>query len=117
MTIEIRLLGKTMEFFTAYVVEYSLSVDNMFVFLMIFSYFNTPPPPSSPRFSPNVFAVVGLRSLYFLLVSIAACFRFLFPSSRKRSSGLKSGISSWMKARRRLMSLFSIWRIRSLLTP
>ena len=43
MTIEIRLLGKTMEFFTAYVVEYSLSVDNMFVFLMIFSYFNTPP--------------------------------------------------------------------------
>ena len=67
---------RMLEFFTAYVVEYSLSVDNMFVFLMIFSYFNTP-PPSSPRFSPNVFAVVGLRSLYFLLASIAACFRFL----------------------------------------
>lgn len=32
----------SLEFFTAYVVEKSLSVDNLFVFLMIFSYFNVP---------------------------------------------------------------------------
>jgi tellurite resistance protein TerC len=32
-----------MEFFTAYLIEESLSVDNLFVFLMIFSYFSVPP--------------------------------------------------------------------------
>lgn len=30
------------EFLTAYIVEYSLSVDNLFVFLLIFKYFNVP---------------------------------------------------------------------------
>ena len=35
-------MGKTkaLEFFTGYVIEKSLSVDNLFVFIMIFSYFN-----------------------------------------------------------------------------
>ncbi|HEX6438531.1 MAG TPA: hypothetical protein VF182_15445, partial [Candidatus Binatia bacterium] len=31
-----------LEFLTGYVIEKSLSVDNLFVFLMIFQYFNTP---------------------------------------------------------------------------
>ncbi|KAE9529480.1 TerC family protein [Testudinibacter aquarius] len=34
---------KVMEFLTGYVLEKSLSVDNLFVFLMIFSYFKVPP--------------------------------------------------------------------------
>lgn len=34
---------KAFEFFTAYVLEKSLSVDNLFVFLLIFSYFQIPP--------------------------------------------------------------------------
>ena len=34
---------KALEFFTGYLIEKSLSVDNLFVFLMIFQYFNTPP--------------------------------------------------------------------------
>jgi tellurite resistance protein TerC len=33
-----------MDFFTAYVVEESLSVDNLFVFLLLFDYFKVPPP-------------------------------------------------------------------------
>lgn len=33
---------KALEFFTGYVLEKSLSVDNLFVFIMIFSYFNIP---------------------------------------------------------------------------
>ena len=33
---------KAMEFLTGYVIEKSLSVDNLFVFLMIFQYFHTP---------------------------------------------------------------------------
>lgn len=32
-----------LEFFTAYLVEKSLSIDNIFVIIMIFSYFNVPP--------------------------------------------------------------------------
>lgn len=30
------------EFFTAYVVEQSLSVDNLFIFIMLFDYFKVP---------------------------------------------------------------------------
>jgi len=33
---------KALEFFTGYVIEYSLSVDNMFVFALLFSYFSVP---------------------------------------------------------------------------
>lgn len=32
-----------LDFFTGYVIEYSLSVDNIFVFVLIFSYFRVPP--------------------------------------------------------------------------
>ena len=36
--------GKTLalEFLTGYVIEYSLSVDNIFVFILIFTYFAVP---------------------------------------------------------------------------
>jgi tellurite resistance protein TerC len=34
---------KALEFLTGYVIELSLSVDNLFVFLLIFSYFKVPP--------------------------------------------------------------------------
>lgn len=34
--------AKALEFFTGYVIEKSLSVDNIFVFVLIFSYFKTP---------------------------------------------------------------------------
>src|SRR5215210_6320419 len=34
---------KALEFFTGYIIEYSLSVDNIFVFVIIFSYFKVPP--------------------------------------------------------------------------
>ncbi len=34
---------KALEFFTGYVIEKSLSVDNIFVFVMLFSYFSVPP--------------------------------------------------------------------------
>ncbi len=34
---------KGLEFVTGYLIEYALSVDNIFVFVLIFSYFNVPP--------------------------------------------------------------------------
>src|SRR5262245_7468707 len=33
---------KALEFFTGYLIEYSLSVDNLFIFILIFSYFAVP---------------------------------------------------------------------------
>ncbi|MCX7983129.1 MAG: TerC/Alx family metal homeostasis membrane protein, partial [Syntrophales bacterium] len=33
---------KALEFFTAYLIEYSLSIDNIFVFLLVFRYFSLP---------------------------------------------------------------------------
>src|SRR6185437_8969639 len=33
---------KGLEFLTGYLIEYALSVDNIFVFVLIFSYFNVP---------------------------------------------------------------------------
>jgi len=33
---------KALEYFTGYIIEYSLSVDNLFVFLLIFQYFRVP---------------------------------------------------------------------------
>jgi tellurite resistance protein TerC len=35
--------GKGSEFFTGYVIEYSLSVDNLFLFVLVFSNFRVPP--------------------------------------------------------------------------
>jgi tellurite resistance protein TerC len=40
---KIRGPEKALEFFTGYVIEYSLSVDNIFVFVLIFAYFRVPP--------------------------------------------------------------------------
>ena len=34
---------KALEFFTGYIIEKSLSVDNIFVFALLFSYFAVPP--------------------------------------------------------------------------
>ena len=35
--------AKALEFFTGYVIEKSLSVDNVFIFVLLFSYFAVPP--------------------------------------------------------------------------
>ncbi|HET9856287.1 MAG TPA: TerC family protein [Chthoniobacterales bacterium] len=40
---KIRGPEKAVEFLTGYVIEYSLSVDNIFVFVLIFQYFQVPP--------------------------------------------------------------------------
>jgi tellurite resistance protein TerC len=40
---KIRGPEKALEFLTGYVIEYSLSVDNIFVFVLIFTYFRVPP--------------------------------------------------------------------------
>ncbi|AKL98712.1 TerC family protein [Endomicrobium proavitum] len=58
---------KALEYITGYVVEYSLSIDNMFVFLMIFAYFAIP-----KQHQPKVliYGIIGAIVLRFLFVFI-----------------------------------------------
>lgn len=54
---------KTMEFFTGYVIEKALAVDNIFVFLMIFAYFKVPPEYQRRVLLYGVFGAIILRAL------------------------------------------------------
>lgn len=58
---------KALEFFTGYLIELSLSVDNMFVFLMIFNYFAVPEPFQKRVLLFGVFGAIVLRLIMILL--------------------------------------------------
>lgn len=57
--------GKTygIEFVTAYIVEYSLSVDNLFVFLLIFRFFNVPAAPQQTILTYGIIGAMLLRGV------------------------------------------------------
>lgn len=54
---------KVLEFFTGYVLEKSLAVDNIFVFLMIFSYFKVPPQFQHRVLLYGVLGAIVLRAI------------------------------------------------------
>ena len=56
---------RMLEFFTAYVIEYSLSMDNMFVFVMIFAYFNVP-----KKYQPKIltWGILGAVAMRLILI-------------------------------------------------
>lgn len=54
---------KVLEFFTGYVLEKSLAVDNIFVFLMIFSYFKVPPQYQHRVLLYGVLGAIALRAV------------------------------------------------------
>lgn len=60
---------KAMQFLTGYLIEKSLSVDNMFVFIMIFSYFSI-----SPEYQPRVlkWGILGALVMRFVLIFVGA---------------------------------------------
>ncbi len=60
---------KALQFLTGYLIEKSLSVDNMFVFIMIFSYFNVP-----PLLQPRVlkWGILGALVMRFILILVGA---------------------------------------------
>ncbi len=60
---------KVMEYFTGYVLEKSLAVDNLFVFLMIFSYFKV---PSQYQHRVLLYGVLGAIILRAIMVFIGA---------------------------------------------
>ena len=71
---------KTLEFLTGYLIEQSLSIDNMFVFVMIFSYFAVPPELQRRVLLYGVLgAIVGSVILVIGLMSM----RYLSPLIRR----------------------------------
>jgi TerC family integral membrane protein len=72
--------GKTpaLEFVTGYVIELSLSVDNLFVFLLIFKYFAVPPQHQHKVLFWGIVGALVMRALFILLgVSLITRFHFV----------------------------------------
>lgn len=58
---------KAVQFFAGYVVELSLSVDNLFVFLLLFEYFKVPLPFQHRVLSWGILGAVVMRALFIAL--------------------------------------------------
>ena len=61
---------KALEFLTGYVIEWSLSIDNLFVFFLIFSYFKVEPVGQKKILSWGVLGAQLMRAI-FILVGVA----------------------------------------------
>ena len=57
---------KALEFFTGYLIEQALSVDNMFVFVMIFNYFAVPPELQRRVLLYGVLGAIAMRAVMIL---------------------------------------------------
>ena len=66
---------KALQFLTGYLIEKSLSVDNIFVFLLIFSYFEVPPLYQHKVLFWGVFGAIVLRAI-FIVAGVALIERF-----------------------------------------
>ena len=60
---------KSMEFLTGYLIEKSLAVDNVFVFLMIFTYFAVPPDFQKRVLMIGIVGAIVLRTVMILVGS------------------------------------------------
>jgi tellurite resistance protein TerC len=58
---------KSMEFLTGYLIEKSLAVDNIFVFLMIFTYFAVPPEFQKRVLMIGIIGAIVLRTIMILV--------------------------------------------------
>lgn len=56
-----------LDFFTGYLVEYSLSVDNLFVFMLIFSYFRVPQEYQQRVLFFGIAGAIAMRGIFILL--------------------------------------------------
>ncbi len=70
-----RGLQAGLEFLTGYLVEKSLSIDNVFVFVLIFNYFKVPPVYQHKVLSLGIVGAIVLR-LIFILGGLALLSRF-----------------------------------------
>src|SRR5205085_8567808 len=69
---------KALEFLTGYVIEYSLSVDNIFVFVIIFAYFKVPPMAQHRALVWGILGALVMRGIMILLgVTLVSRFHFI----------------------------------------
>jgi tellurite resistance protein TerC len=61
---------KAIEFLTGYIIEESLSVDNLFVFLVLFKYFKIAPHHQRRVLNWGIVGVIILRGIFILLGSV-----------------------------------------------
>jgi tellurite resistance protein TerC len=75
---KIRGPEKALEFLTGYVIEYSLSVDNIFVFVLIFQYFRVPPIAQHRALTWGIIGALVMRGvMIFLGVALVERFEFI----------------------------------------
>jgi len=69
---------KAVEFLTGYLIEEFLSVDNLFVFLVLFNYFKIPPKYQRKVLNWGIAGVIILRGIFILLgVTLITHFAFI----------------------------------------
>ena len=74
----IRGAEKALEFLTGYVIEYSLSVDNIFVFVLIFQYFRVPPMAQHRVLVWGIVGALVMRGIMIWLgIELVARFHFV----------------------------------------
>lgn len=64
-----------LDYYTGYLIEKSLSVDNIFVFLLVFSYFQVPPEYQHKVLFWGIFGALVMR-LLFIFIGVALLERF-----------------------------------------
>ncbi len=74
---KLRGTDKALEFLTGYVIEYSLSVDNIFVFVLIFAYFKVPPLAQHRALVWGIVGALIMRGIM-ILVGVTLVSRFHF---------------------------------------
>jgi TerC family integral membrane protein len=85
-------LQRALEFVAGYVVEYSLSVDNLFVFLLIFKFFQVPRPSQERVLHYGIIGAVVMRGImivvgeeltqHFKVITLAFAFLLLFSAGK-----------------------------------
>jgi tellurite resistance protein TerC len=66
---------KALEFLTGYVIEYSLSIDNIFVFIMVFSFFSVKPQYQHKVLFWGILGALIMRAI-FIFAGVALINRF-----------------------------------------
>jgi len=75
------LLGKTkaLEFFAGYIIEKSLAIDNLFVFIMIFSYFKILSEHQARVLKWGIIGAIVFRAIFiFLGIELLTAFHWMF---------------------------------------
>jgi tellurite resistance protein TerC len=85
-----------LQFLTAYLIEESLSVDNLFVFLLIFAYFRVPPEHQHKVLTLGILGALVFR-LIFILAGIALIERFHWLIYVFGGVLIFSGINMWLE--------------------